>query len=91
MYFYYTMFYDKIQNCLGATRQKKRDKMFEKSIKEELLKMKESITTKYISFFNDGVLMPLDDLNEKYLSYYNIKSKYLINYKDDRYLISSKF
>ena len=28
--------------------------MFEKSIKEELLKMKESITTKYISFFNDG-------------------------------------
>ena len=34
--------------------------------------------------------MPLDDLNEKYLSYYNIKSKYLINYKDDRYLISSK-
>ena len=45
---------------------------------------------KSISFLNDGVLMPLDDLNEKYLSYYNIKSKYLINYKDDRYLISSK-
>ena len=30
--------------------------MFEKSIKEELLKMKESITTKYISFFNDGTI-----------------------------------
>lgn len=45
---------------------------------------------KSISYLNDGVLMPLDDLNEKYLSYYNIKSKYLIYYKDDRYMISSK-
>lgn len=45
---------------------------------------------KSISFLNDGVLMPLDDLNEKYLLYYNIKSNYLINYKDDRYVISTK-
>ena len=45
---------------------------------------------KSINFMTDGVLMPLDDLNEKYLSYYNIKRNYIIEYNDNKYLISSK-
>lgn len=45
---------------------------------------------KSINYLTTGVLMPLDDLNEKYVSYYNIKSNYLIEYKDNKYKISTK-
>lgn len=45
---------------------------------------------KSISYLNNGVLMGLDNLDEKFLAYYNIKSDYLIRYKDNKYVINSK-
>ena len=45
---------------------------------------------KSINYLTTGVLMPLDNKKKKYVSYYNIKSNYLIEYKDNKYQISTK-
>ena len=45
---------------------------------------------KSINYLSDGVLMDLDRLDETFIPYYNIKSNYLINYKDNKYIIDSK-
>ena len=45
---------------------------------------------KSINYLSDGVLMDLNGLNGSFIPYYNIKSNYLIEYKDGKYVIDAK-
>ncbi len=45
---------------------------------------------KSINYLTDGVLMDLDGISENFIPYYNIKSNYLIEYKDGKYVIDGK-
>lgn len=47
-------------------------------------------SNKSINYLSDGVLMDLNGLNGTFIPYYNIKSNYLIEYKDGRYVIDAK-
>lgn len=47
-------------------------------------------TDKSINYLNDGVLMSLDNMNDEFIPYYNIKSNYLIEYTDGNYIINAK-
>lgn len=45
---------------------------------------------KSINYLTDGVLMDLDGISENFIPYYNIKSNYLIEYKDGKYVIDGQ-
>ena len=45
---------------------------------------------KSINYLSDGVLMDLKGLDGEFIPYYNIKSNYLIEYKDGRFVIDAK-